>query len=178
MWSPPSGVLSLAPAHFLEGLQHVGSSSLQPTPSPLPTEGLWGCCTSSRSRRCHEVVVAVPLWLSCNNISATAFALQAQQPLYYSSTRAAAHQPSPCYQYTGYGGATPVLPWLWQLSYCSCHASAFQLLLSRYKHSTRLATAAVVCSSLQPTPTLLLMQGLWERCSSNLPAAAAAIVQH
>ena len=28
-------MLSLAPAHFLQGLQHVGCSSLQPTPHPV-----------------------------------------------------------------------------------------------------------------------------------------------
>ena len=46
-WPPPTGALSLASAHVLEGLQHVGDSSLQHTPAQLPFEGPWGCCTGS-----------------------------------------------------------------------------------------------------------------------------------
>ena len=45
-WPPPAGMLSLAPTHVLEGLQ-VGDKSPQPTPAPLPMEGLGGCCTGS-----------------------------------------------------------------------------------------------------------------------------------
>ena len=42
-------------------LLHVGGGSLQPTSAPLPTEGLWGCCTGS-----HPIAIAaadMPQWL-------------------------------------------------------------------------------------------------------------------
>ena len=61
-WTPPSGTLCLTPAHFLEGLQHMGGSSLQPTPALLPIQGLWGCCTGS-PRTAAATATVVPLWL-------------------------------------------------------------------------------------------------------------------
>ena len=70
--------------------------SLQPTPAPLPIEGLWGCCT-------------LGLQLRSSSISAVTLMVQLLQPSWCCSTPAAAYcgQPPLRYQSRGYGDAAP-----------------------------------------------------------------------
>ena len=61
----------LRPSLFLCTL-HTGCSPLQPTPAPLPIEGLWGCCT---------LVLRLPRPVRSSSISAATLMLQLPQPL-------------------------------------------------------------------------------------------------
>ena len=80
MW-PPSSALSLAPTHFLEGMQHVDGNSLQPTPAPLPIEELWGCCIGNPPIAAAATAANVPLCLRSSNTRA--MGVSHQQPSCY-----------------------------------------------------------------------------------------------
>ena len=55
--------------------QHVGCSSLQPTPAWLPIQGLWGCYTSNLLAAAVAIVLLWLWQLSCCNCHAATFQL-------------------------------------------------------------------------------------------------------
>ena len=142
-------------------LQLVGSSSLQPPPTPLPIEGLWGCCSGSHPPTATAAAAAVPQWLqqlsTCSSISATAFTLVAQL-LCCCSMWIAAHSRCGCSSCPAAGVLQQ------QFSYCLCGTGAAVGLLLQY----------VSCSSLQPTRAELPMRGLWGCCTSSLHRSCRA----
>ena len=144
-WPPPAVALSLAPAHVLEGLQHMGDSSLQPTSAPLPIKGLWGCCTDSPPTAAAVAAPVVQQPLSCCCCTVAAWLLQ--------HVRCSSLQPTftslPSEGLLGYctsslpaAAAAILLLQLRQLSGCSCHVAAFWLLLLHYRGSSPCAAAA------------------------------------
>ena len=64
-WPPPAGALSLAPAPVLEGLQHVGDSSLQPTPSHYQSRGYGGAAPAALIRQLLQPQVQQLFGYSC-----------------------------------------------------------------------------------------------------------------
>ena len=141
--------LSLQPCacqHRVEGT--VGVAPLQPTPAPLPIEGLWECCNRGTRAATHVPLLVHPGYC-CSSGSAAALqtpppppvpprghggattaALKLQrtqgqqsQPVSRgSSGTASAPQPSPLhYQSRGHRGAA--IAALWRLpTYCSCRS--------------------------------------------------------
>ena len=194
---PTAHASAPAPASPRTWRKEGREGGLQPTSALLPTQGLWGRCTSSPpgcsccscSCRAAVGVAAFLLLPSSSRITATAFVLQVLQPLLCCSLWAAAHcsQPPPRCQSRGYGGAavaaillqSPQRQLLCHSGCSSCPAAV--VMQQHFSHCFRAAgTAAALllqhvdCSSLLPTPIPLPMQGLRGRCTRRLPAAAAA----
>ena len=182
-------LLSLTPAHVIEGLQHVGVSSLQPTPAPLPIMWLWGCCTGGPPTAVAAAAAVVQQLFSCR--------IAAQQPLGCCSMWAAAlcSPPPPRYQCKGYGGAAPTaFPLQLQLLCCGSFRAA-AVMQQHFGCCFRavgavalvlLQWAAAHCSQPPPryqprgyggvAPAAVLLQPLQLSCRSGCSSCPAAVI--
>ena len=157
------------------------AAALQPTPAPLPTKGLWGCCTS-----CTQVELSQLLKPASCGCFCAAAALP--QPVYDSRASgvlpqlccgscswfpAAAlvlqlHccQPPPRYQSRGYGGAAiAALPLLLTCSTCSSRCPAAAGVLQAHSSHPR------------PVTNQGAMGGLHSGHSFRTAADAAGVLQ-
>ena len=164
--------MSLAPSHFLEGL--------------------WGCCSGSLPIATATTSAVVLQWLRLLSHGMVVMqqhfscCFRAQQLLCCCSLWTAGHcsQPPPHYQCRGYGGAAPAAFLLQLPPSCRSGFSSFPTATVMQQHSSCCFRAAgavaasllqhVGCSSLQPTPAPLPIEGLWGCCTGSLPTGAAA----
>ena len=145
-----------------------GSSSLQPTPAPLPMQGLWGRCTSSLPATATATAAVVLQWLrqppcwsghaAASQLLQLCMAAHAQLLFCHSmSTAANCSPPQPRHQSRGYGGATSsaflLQPLLQQPSCCNCCGTfPLQLLLQLQLFGCCRHTAGAAAAVVQLQP--------------------------